>query len=164
MTRNEYEVGMCLLKFLESVEGRRARIYSDVGGQPTIGIGHMLTPSERKSGKIRIAGNPVIYRNGLSDEDIDRLCLQDAERAARAVRVYVNVPLEENQFNALVSFVFNVGEEAFRWSTLLRRLNLGDYESVPGQLKRWVYSCGAKIRGLAIRRQKEIEEWNNCQD
>ena len=59
------------------------------------------------------------------------------------------------QFDALVSFVFNVGAGAFGGSTLLRRLNQGEYKAVPAELMRWVNSGGRPLPGLVRRRQAE---------
>jgi len=68
--------------------------------------------------------------------------------------------INQNQFDALVSFVFNIGGHAFRESTLLKKLNAGEYDQVPDQLRRWIYSGGKVVKGLINRREKEIERWN----
>jgi lysozyme len=68
--------------------------------------------------------------------------------------------LNQNQFDALVSFAFNVGDGAFRSSTLLRLLNQGQYDQVPAQLRRWNMDNGHVVQGLINRRNKEIALWN----
>ena len=67
----------------------------------------------------------------------------------------MRVPLAQHQFDALVSFVFNVGGGAFRESTLLRELNAGDYDAVPRELNRWVKAGGRTLPGLVRRRGAE---------
>jgi hypothetical protein len=79
----------------------------------------------------------------------------DADIAERAVNQRVQVVLTQYQFDALVSFVFNIGVGAFGGSTLLRRLNGGEYDAVPAELMRWVYSGGTQQPGLVRRRRAE---------
>ena len=76
-----------------------------------------------------------------------------------AVRRLVTVDLEQHQYDALVSFVYNVGEGNLAGSTLLRRLNAGNYHDVPAQLMRWTKSKGVELRGLVRRRRDEAEMW-----
>jgi lysozyme len=141
-------------------EGFRARAYRDAGGKLTIGVGHLLTQSELSSGKIFIQGQPVRYAAGLSDQQVLDLLGQDLAGAEQAVNDGVEVELSQNQFDALVSFCFNVGRMAFKNSTLLRLLNQGEYDEVPAQLRRWVRCNGKVIPGLVKRREQEIELWN----
>ena len=91
---------------------------------------------------------------------IDRLLLRDLHIAELVVNSNVKVKLTQNQYNAIVSFTFNVGVGAFRNSTLLNLLNAGDYDSVTAQMRRWIFSAGRQIQGLKNRREKEIELWN----
>jgi len=65
------------------------------------------------------------------------------------------VPLSNAQVGALAAFAYNVGLPALRTSTLLRKLNLGDYKGAADQLERWVHAGGNKLRGLAARRAAE---------
>ena len=146
-------------RFIEEVEGRSRLVYLDSGGAPTIGIGHLLTKSERSSGKIIINGFPVRYRIGLSDSQIYALLKADTAESAYTVMTSVERPLTQNQFDALVSFTFNVGVPAFKTSTLLKRINSGDLGDVPTQLRRWIYDDGVVVQGLVNRREKEIKLW-----
>lgn len=148
------------IDFIKSVEGVKNFVYADSAGLPTIGVGHLLTQDELTSGKIHIDGKAYKYHDGLLDDVIDRLLLRDLHIAELVVNSNVKVKLTQNQYNALVSFVFNVGVGAFRKSTLLRLLNNSDYESVPDQMRRWIFSAGRQIQGLKNRRGKEIELWN----
>ncbi|ARA93071.1 MAG: lysozyme [Bacteroidetes bacterium] len=72
-----------------------------------------------------------------------------------AVETRVHVPLTRNQFSALVSFVYNVGAQKFASSTLLRKLNEGDYDGAAAEFDRWVFAGGERLRGLVTRRQAE---------
>ncbi|MEJ2387779.1 MAG: lysozyme [Chromatiaceae bacterium] len=141
-------------------EGLVTHEYLDSGGAPTIGIGHLLTRSERTSGKIVIRGQAVRYRDGLTEQQCWDLLGEDLAGAEKTVNDAVTVPLNQNQFDALASFTFNVGAGAFRRSTLLKLLNQRKYNEVPGQLRRWVRDNGHVVQGLINRREKEIALWN----
>jgi lysozyme len=155
------ETDHVLLEELEQVEGDSHRAYQDTRGFWTIGVGHCLTRDELTSGKITVAGVSVIWRNGLTENQLQCLLLQDLGYATAAVNSLITVPLTQYEFDALVSFTFNVGIEAFRNSTLRRLLNAGYYDDVPTQLRRWVHNHDGSIcRGLVARREREIELWN----
>jgi len=154
------QVGQRGKNLFKEWEGLVTHEYIDSGGAPTIGIGHLLTRSERTSGKIFLGGKGFVYRNGLTEQQCWDLLDQDLDGTERTVNENVKVPLNQNQFDALVSFVFNVGAGAFRGSTLLRLLNQGEYDQVPAQLKRWVRDNGHVVQGLVNRREKEITLWN----
>lgn len=140
-------------------EGVVPHVYLDSGGAPTIGIGHLLTPSERSSGKLWLRGRPLDYHDGMSAEDCEALLEQDLEPVQRCVNGAVKVPLTQNQFDALVSFAFNVGNDAFLNSTLLKRLNAGRLDEVPSELARWNRDNKHVVPGLVNRRNKEIALW-----
>jgi len=149
--------GIALIRRLEGV-GFHA--YLDSGGAWTIGVGHLLSKSERSSGKIWIAGKPVKYSAGLADHDITLLLLSDLSKFEKDVNRLVHVPLKQHEYDALVSFVFNIGSGAFTASTLRRMLNAGHHASVPAQMRRWVRDNGKVVPGLVNRREKEIQLWN----
>src|SRR5436853_7015410 len=148
------------LELLEQWEGFKTTVYKDSAGLPTIGVGHLLTKSELSSGKITINGVPVKYGDGLTEQQVTDLLAQDVQPAAAAVNNNVKVPLNQNQFDALVSFTFNVGGGAFTSSTLLKVLNQGQYDQVPTQLLRWTRAGGQVVQGLVNRRNNEIKLWN----
>lgn len=147
-------------ELLSQWEGIETKVYRDVAGLPTIGVGHLLTKDELTSGKIVINGQQVKYEDGLTHAQIIALLGQDLATFEKAVNDSVQVTLQQHQYDALVSFAFNVGASAFRSSTLLKRLNEGKYDDVPDQLKRWVFSGGQKVQGLINRRNHEIQLWN----
>lgn len=155
------EADRTLIKELEQVEGDIHSAYKDTNGFWTIGVGHCLTKDELTSGKIIIAGEAVVWRQGLTERQVQDLLTQDLGLATSAVNCLITVPLTQYEFDALVSFTFNVGIEAFRNSTLRRLLNDGDYDSVPNQLLRWVHNPDGTIcEGLVNRRDREIALWD----
>ncbi len=101
-------------ELLEEWEGVRLKAYKDSAGLLTIGVGHLLTKSELSSGKININGESVKYVNGLTAEQADELLEQDVKPAETTVNNNVKVELNQHQFDALVSFTFNVGGGAFK--------------------------------------------------
>jgi lysozyme len=95
----------------------------------------------------------------LSDAQVDQLLSQDLVRFESAVSTMVIVELNQNQFDALVSFSFNLGTTALKTSTLLRELNKGNFNEVPTQMMKWVNSDNVVVPGLVNRRQNEIKLW-----
>jgi lysozyme len=146
-------------KLLAEWEGIELRVYKDVAGLPTIGIGHLLTKDELSSGKIVLLGVPVKYGDGLTQQQAIDLLAQDLAPSEQLVTTEVKVPLEQNQFDTLVAFAFNAGNGAFKSSTLLKVLNQERYAEVPAQLRRWIHAGGQVVRGLVARREKEITLW-----
>jgi lysozyme len=146
-------------RLLAQWEGFERNVYLDVAGLPTIGVGHLLTKDELSSERIVIGGDPIDYTLGLTDEQVYDLLGQDLERFERVVNDSVEPDLAQHQFDALVSFAFNVGGGAFRQSTLLKRLTARDFADVPSQLRRWIRSGGRIVQGLVNRRENEIKLW-----
>lgn len=133
------------IKLVTRHEGLKLTKYRDPVGIWTIGYGHKLLPGE-------------MYE-AITLEKAEQLLEQDLNIAADAVRRMVKVPLNQNQFDALASFVFNLGSGNFQNSTLLRKLNKGDYEGAAQEFKRWVYGTkkdkSVKLPGLIKRRADE---------
>jgi len=146
-------------RLLAQWEGFERNVYLDVAGLPTIGVGHLLTKDELSSERIVIGGDAIDYTLGLTDQQVYDLLGQDLEQFERVVNDSVEPDLAQNQFDALVSFAFNVGGGAFRQSTLLKRLNARDFADVPSQLRRWIRSGGRIVQGLVNRRENEIKLW-----
>jgi len=121
-------------------EGLRLKAYQDSVGVWTIGYGHTLGV---KPGQ-QITENRAI-----------ELLYKDVERFEKSVNRLIEVPLTQYQFDALVSFSFNVGGYALKTSTLRKVLNEGDYAAAANQFKRWIYAGGQKLRGLERRRRAE---------
>lgn len=121
----------------------RVRAYSDPGGVLTIGFGH--TGPDVEEGMI------------ITREQAEQLLIEDLGEAETAVSNQVTVPLNENQFSALVSFVFNVGSGNFEESTLLELLNQSDYQGAADQFLDWNKADGEELEGLTRRREEERE-------
>ena len=148
------------LEHLQLSEGSKKNVYRDSAGFPTIGVGHLLTRAERNSGKLYLGGMAVRWKNGLSCIQVLQLLNKDLSRFEKTVNQHVLIPLTQHQYDALVSFSFNVGTGAFRKSTLLKRVNAKRFKDVPAQFRRWNRSGGRVSRGLKNRREREITLWN----
>lgn len=127
-------------------EGLELEAYRDVGGIWTIGYGHTKT-----------AKQGMVITEGQAEE----LLWRDVEWAEAAVDQLVTVPLNFDQKSALVSFVYNVGRGAFAGSTLLRKLNAGDYYGAGRELLRWNKVKGKYVQGLMNRRKDELQRFSH---
>ncbi|WP_412058351.1 lysozyme [Bartonella sp. DGB2] len=146
MTRRISKEGLALIK---QWEGLRREAYCDSAGVWTIGYGHTAA-----------AGAPYPKQGMvLREQEAQALLLQDLHQYEQAVDGLVGVELNDNQFSALVSFCFNVGVDAFERSTLLKKLNQGDYTCVPSELAKWVQAGGKRVVGLVNRRAAEAGLW-----
>src|SRR2546430_1430966 len=134
-------------------------MYHDPVGLPTIGVGHRLTVSELHSGKIHVGPVLLPWHAGLSPLAVEALLAHDTTGVAAGLTDLLTVVLTQPQFDALLSWAFNVGLEAVRHSTLRKLLNQGRYEAVPGELRRWVYAKGQRLPVLEARRETEIARW-----
>ena len=121
-------------------EGVKLQAYRDEAGVWTIGYGHTLNVCEGMT---------------CTPEQADAWLLKDIHWACNVVNSQVKVPLTQNQFDALVDFVFNCGADAFCRSTLLRMLNQGDYSEAANQFERWAFAGGKQLPGLLRRRKAE---------
>jgi lysozyme len=166
------QVSAAGIKELQAMESVEPYVYTDTAGYQTIGVGHKITPHELETGELLIDGNAVRWIKGLTPEQIDGLMRADLATAEWTVESLVKVPLTDNQFAALTSFVFNIGAEAFKNSSVLRVLNQEHYDMVPDMLRMWnkitireVQPDGKVIRkkviskGLVNRREAEIKLW-----
>ncbi len=144
MTRRINAAGLSLVK---QWEGLRTTAYRDVAGILTIGYGHTST-----SGAPKVTPGMTI-----SDKEAERILKADLAKFEARVERLVKVSLTDNQFSALVSFDFNTG--ALHKSTLLKKLNKGDYAAVPIEFMKWVNAGGKKVKGLVNRRAAEAGLW-----
>ena len=136
-TRKTSQMGIDLIKCWE---GLRTNAYLCPAKVWTIGYGHTRTA---KPGMM------------ISHNKAEELLLEDVRKYEAAVNSFCSVPITQNQFDALVSFTFNVGIAAFSQSTLLKLLNQGKYKSAALQFDRWVYAGSKKLPGLVLRREAE---------
>ncbi len=139
----EYKISQSGVELIKKFEGYSAKRYADVAGKSTIGYGHLIREGENYT--------------EITKDDAEALLRMDINYAERAVQRNVSVPLTQGQYDALVSFTYNLGEGNLRSSTLLKKLNAGDYDSAASEFLRWVYAGGKKIKGLENRRKKEAE-------
>lgn len=115
--------------------------YKDIAGKWTIGYGHLLKPGE--------------WWESITEQFATVLLSEDLKIAEDAIKNLVKVSLNQNQFDALTSFVFNVGVDAFSQSTLLKRINSKDYTGAANEFTRWKYAGGNISQGLLSRRKRE---------
>jgi len=126
-------------------EGKRLAAYDDGVGVWTIGFG------------------TIKYPNGVRVKKGDTCTLEQAKEYMRhdliefehTVNSSVKVPLNQNQFDALVSLAYNIGSNAFKSSTLVKKLNTGDYQGAADQFNVWVNGGGKRMQGLVNRRDRE---------
>lgn len=130
------------LGLIKKHEGLRLSAYQDIGGIWTIGYGHTKTAAPGK--KITQAQAEALLKSDLKSAESDVLKL-------------VKVPLKQNEFDALVSLVFNIGGTLFSTSTILRLLNQGNKSAAVNEFGKWVNVKGKRVQGLVNRRNDEAE-------
>lgn len=141
MSVNNLSYGKDGLALTQSFEGCKLTAYQDVVGIWTIGYGH--------------TGRDVYKGLTITQNQATALLLKDVQTSADCVNRLVGVPLQQDEFDALVDFVFNVGTGNFSTSTLLKLLNAGDFEGAAGQFERWDKAGGVVVAGLLRRRKAE---------
>lgn len=124
-------------------EGYREEAYLDIVGVPTIGYG---TTQGVKMGD---RTNPV--------KALER-ALSDMQKFEGAIKQCVKVPLYQHEYDAYLSLSYNIGSGAFCRSTLVRKLNAGDYKGACDEILRWNRAGGKEVRGLTLRRQEEHQK------
>ncbi|MBD2107525.1 lysozyme [Nodosilinea sp. FACHB-13] len=134
--------------------------YDDGLGNQIIGYGHLIQPQEHQSGTINIDGELVPFARGISQAQAKTLLDQDLKPIRQKIDDLVTVELVNNQRDALASFVYNIGLQAFEESTLLKKLNAGEYDAVPAELMKFTKAGGEEFPGLVNRRKAEVELWN----
>lgn len=128
------------VELIKKQEGCMLRAYQCPAGVWTIGYGHTKTAWQ---------GKTITY------EQADELLQDDLQTFVNAINRLVKVDLTQNQFDALVSFAFNVGINAFEYSTLLRLVNKGNFRGAAEQFDRWCKVGKKRIEGLVTRRETE---------
>lgn len=136
------------IKHLKKVEGFKNHPYQDTGGVPTIGIGFTFYPNgttvTMEDAPITLAEAKVMLNEILISFE-------------RCVNESVITNINQKQYDALVSFCYNVGEGAFKSSTLLKRINENpNHPDIENQFKRWKYDNGKIVAGLIKRRNQEF--------
>jgi lysozyme len=131
------------LALTKSFEGLRLTAYQDCGGVWTIGYGH--------------TGTDVHAGLTITEAEAEALLRADVAEAVTCVNRAVNVPITQNQFDALVDFCFNCGRGSLLQSTLLRKVNIGDFAGAAEQFALWDHAGGKVVEGLVKRRTAEAE-------
>jgi lysozyme len=132
------------LELVKHFEGFYPKAYKDPVGIYTIGWGH--TGLTHQDGTV-YPGRTITKAEG------EQLLKHDMGVFEKRVKDLVEVPLDDNQFSALVSFDFNTGGLAK--STLLKKLNAGNYADASAEFEKWVFAGGKKLAGLVRRRKSE---------
>ena len=145
--RHVTEAGLNLIK---RFEGFSHTIYICPAGYPTIGYGHVMLAHEREQ-----------FAAGITQAEATELLRKDVRIAERAVLRLISVPLTDGQFDALVSFTFNLGAGALQRSTLRLKVNRGEHDGVPAELMKWVWAAGKTLPGLVRRRRLESILYQN---
>lgn len=133
------------IKLIKEFEGCRLKAYKCPAGVWTIGIGH--------TGLVN--GKPITEGMTITDLMAETLLAIDLQKFENAINTLVKKPLTQNEFDALVSFVFNIGIGNFQKSTMLKLLNNGHMPLAAGQFDRWNKAGGKVLKGLTRRRQAE---------
>ena len=122
------------LEFIARWEGCVLKPYKDIAGLRTIGIGHLIKPGE-------------VFPDGveITKEKAYEILAADVKLCEDSIKSRIKVPLNQNQFDALVSFGFNCGTGVYALSSACKALNNGDYASVPAKLLDW---SRARINGV----------------
>lgn len=138
------------LKLIESFEGLSLKPYLDTAGVPTIGYGTILYPSGHR---VTMADPPITQAKAMQYLE------WEVNLKVGDVQHLFQVPISQNQFDALVSFAYNEGSNALKTSTLLKKLNLGDFQGAADQFLVWdkqrVNGQLVESQGLLNRRQVE---------
>ena len=135
------ESGYNLIKNFESLQ---LDAYLDPIGIPTIGYG--IT---------KIDGQPIQMGTTITEEQADFHLRHEVEKFEKAVNQYVTVKLTQNQFDALICFTYNLGSGNLLKSTLLKKLNQGDYKGASEEFEKWNMAGGRALAGLTRRRIAE---------
>jgi lysozyme len=128
-------------------EGKRLAAYDDGVGVWTIGFGTTVYPN----------GIKVKKGDTCTEAQAKAYMAHDLKKFESAVNNTVKVPLNQNQFDALVSLAYNIGTNAFSKSTLVKKLNANDIRGAADQFDVWVNAGGKRMQGLVNRRAKEKE-------
>ena len=131
------------IDLIKQFEGCRLEAYKCPAGVWTVGYGH--------------TGSDVTQGTKITQEKVESLLKSDLTVHCNNVSKLVKVKLNQNQFDALVSFEYNIAYGNLSSSTLLKLLNKGDYTGAANQFGKWVYAGGKVLAGLQKRRKAEKE-------
>ena len=134
---------------LQKFEGCKLKAYKCPAGIWTIGYGHTSA-----------AGNPAVTEGTvITQVEAENILAKDLAVFEAGVNKCVKVPISQHQFDVLTDFAYNAGLGALQKSTLLKKVNAGDFDAVPAELMKWTKGGGKELTGLVRRRQAEIAVW-----
>tara|TARA_R100000995_G_C3450602_1_gene107961 strand:- start:86 stop:541 length:456 start_codon:yes stop_codon:yes gene_type:complete len=128
------------ISLIKSFEGCELESYRCSANVPTIGFGHTAGVSDGDT---------------CTQEEAETMLAEDLQEFEDYVKKYVESDLEQNEFDALVAWTYNLGPNNLAESTMLKELNAGNFEEVPRQMKRWNRAGGEVLDGLIRRREAE---------
>jgi len=134
------------INMIKHHEGFVRKPYQDPIGLWTVGVGHLIGDGKKL---------PKEWNKEFTDEEVDNILCEDLERFEIGIQRLTKVSLTQSQFDALVSFSFNVGLGNFQSSTLRSKLNRGDYEGASNEFPKWRKAGGKILKGLVKRRADE---------
>ena len=143
--KKKMNISIAGIALIKKFEGFSANVYVDLAGFRTIGYGHKLRADENLT--------------TITEEEAEEILQRDIAVVEGQVRRLVKVPTTQGQFDALVSFVFNLGASRLASSTLLRDLNAGKTDEAGAQLLEWDHAGGREVPGLKARREAERQLW-----
>lgn len=136
------------LAIVKKYEGLRLKPYLCPAGVPTIGWGSTIYPD----------GRAVTLRDSeITTQQAGDILLATMTKYEDAVNRYVRVPINQNEFDALVDFAYNVGIGNLQSSTLLKKVNAGDLVGASGEFGKWIHGGGKVLPGLVSRRKEESD-------
>lgn len=140
------------LDLIKSFEGLKLEAYLDAVRIPTIGYGTTIYPPSYLNGRTVKLGDKI------SKDEADTFLKYDVDQKAKKIKSFITQSLNDNQFSALVSFAYNLGEGALKTSTLLKRVNLNSNDPlIKDEFLKWINAGGKPLEGLKRRRQAESD-------
>lgn len=131
------------VQMIKNFEGLSTKAYLCPAGHKTIGYGHVLLQGEN--------------RDYINQKEAEDLLFNDLSKIEYIVQRNIQVELNQGQFDALISFTFNLGAASLQRSTLRQKINRYEHEDVPKEFMRWIYAGGKILAGLVARRRAEAE-------
>ncbi|MDR2008428.1 MAG: lysozyme [Alphaproteobacteria bacterium] len=130
---------------IKQYEGLSLKVYLDVGGLPTIGYGHLIKLNEN-------------FPHEITLNEAESLLITDLMPFVKTLNSCLQVALGDNQKAALLCLMYNIGEGAFKSSTLLKKVNLqSPLNEIEIEFNKWIYVAKKPIQGLISRRKKEFK-------
>jgi lysozyme len=133
---------------IEQFEGFRAKMYKDAVGLPTIGFGTLIDSEEEKH----------LLTATITKEQAEALLRKELVLIENKLKVMVTNPISQNQYDALVSFAYNLGVNNLKSSTLLKKVNANPADkTIAAEFMKWTHAGGKVLKGLEIRRKAEAD-------